>query len=129
MVKLIPTTFATQDHDALYKAADSWRLPFWDAALKRPDWTDPDNKAKYGPNVPYLLTVDKVEVLTKIGTAKVENPMWKFDVPQMNQGKSTFGDYGVTAVEDPLGTLHVRSYPSGTHIGSCYLVQPLQIHL
>ncbi|EPE28797.1 Di-copper centre-containing [Glarea lozoyensis ATCC 20868] len=106
MVKLIPKTFATQDHAGLYKAADSWRLPFWDCAVKRPDWTDPQNQAKFGPNVPYLLTVDTVEVLTKIGTAKVENPMWRFKVPQMNPGKTTFGDYGVTAVEEPEGTLH-----------------------
>lgn len=109
MVKLIPTTFATQDHAALYKAADTWRLPFWDCAVKRPDWTDKDNQSKFGPNVPYLLTVDKVEVLTKIGTAQVENPMWRFQVPQMNAGKTTFGDYGVGAVEDPLGTLHVSA--------------------
>src|SRR4051794_35492297 len=86
MVKLIPTTFATQDHEGLYKAADTWRLAYWDCAVKRQDWTDPDNQAKYGPNVPYLLTVDKVEVLTKIGTAQVENPMWRFKVPTMNPG-------------------------------------------
>jgi tyrosinase len=107
MIQLIPSTFATQDHAALYKAADTWRLPFWDCAVKRKDWTDPDNKDKYGPNVPYLLTIAKVEVLTKIGTAQVENPMWGFRVPTMNAGKTTFGDYGIAAVEDPLGTLHV----------------------
>lgn len=37
MLKLIPTTFAAQDHADLIHAAETWRLPYWDFAEKKPD--------------------------------------------------------------------------------------------
>jgi hypothetical protein len=43
MKKLIPTTFAAKYHDAMNEAADTWRLPFWDWAMKKPTW-NPDNQ-------------------------------------------------------------------------------------
>ncbi|KAG9237189.1 putative tyrosinase [Amylocarpus encephaloides] len=98
MLKLIPTTFARQDQAACTAAANSWRLPFWDSAIKRPDWRSPNDKSKLGPNCPYLLTVPKVEVLTKTGTAQVDNPMWRFKVPVVQQEKTTFGHYGITEI-------------------------------
>ncbi|CAG8971787.1 hypothetical protein HYALB_00001896 [Hymenoscyphus albidus] len=104
MKQIIPTTFAAQDHAALIHAADTWRLPYWDWAEKKPDWSAPNDPSKFGPNAPYIITVPQVEVLTKTGVALVDNPMWKFNLPQIHPDKPTFGHYGVkkeTVVMDP----------------------------
>jgi tyrosinase len=95
MLELIPTTFAVQDKDDMIRAAQTWRLPFWDWAMKKPDWHQPANLKRYGPNVPYLLTVLKVQVKTKTGVADIDNPMWKFTL-QPNEPNKVFGDYGIT---------------------------------
>jgi tyrosinase len=95
MLKLIPETFAEEDQNDMIHAAQTWRLPFWDWAMKKPDWHQPTNLRRYGPNVPYLLTVPKVQVKTKTGFAEVDNPMWKFTLPP-NDNKKIFGDYGIT---------------------------------
>ncbi|RDL34449.1 Uncharacterized protein BP5553_07577 [Venustampulla echinocandica] len=96
MLELIPRTFAQQDIAAATHAAETWRLPYWDWAMKKPDWHAPTDKFKLGPNVPYLLTVETVEVMTKTGVATVDNPMWKFSVPASDPNKKTFGNYGIT---------------------------------
>lgn len=56
------------------------------------------------PNVPYIITVPKVEVLTKTGVALVDNPMWKFTIPKTDPNKTTFGDWGITEVKSDDGT-------------------------
>lgn len=105
MLQLIPTTFAAQDHADLIHAAETWRLPFWDFAEKKPDWKTPNDTSKFGPNAPYIITVPKVEVLTKTGVALVDNPMWKFTIPKTDPNKTTFGDWGVKEVKTDDGTL------------------------
>jgi tyrosinase len=99
MKKLIPTTFAAKYHDAMNEAADTWRLPFWDWAMKKPTWNpdnqdDPANKTPgTGPNVPFVITQVNVPVLTSIGDATlVKNPLFNY---ALKEG-SSFGDYGVT---------------------------------
>lgn len=96
MRNLIPDTFAAEDQDDMIKAADTWRLPFWDWAMKKPNWNpanpdDPVNKIPgSGPNVPFIITQEKVPVRTKTGSAvPVDNPMFHFAVP------GSFGNYGV----------------------------------
>ena len=96
MRNLIPDTFAAEDQDVMIKAADSWRLPFWDWAMKKPNWNpnnpeDPVNKVPgLGPNVPFIITQKKVPVRTKTGSGVlVDNPMFHFAVP------GSFGNYGV----------------------------------
>ena len=102
MRDLIPREFATQDQAAMFRAADTWRLPFWDWAAKKPDWdpTNPENPQNVGPvvglNVPYLLTQKTVYVKSKTGSAvEMPNPMWKYTPPT---GK-TFGNHGITNEE------------------------------
>jgi tyrosinase len=80
----------------MIKAADTWRLPYWDWAMKKPDWNpdnpdDPVNKIPgSGPNVPFIITQEKVPVRTITGTVvPVDNPMFHFGV------LGSFGDYGV----------------------------------
>jgi tyrosinase len=95
MLGLIPKTFATEDQADMIRAAQTWRLPFWDWAMKKPDWHQPTNLTRYGPNVPFILTVPTVQVKTKTGIAEVENPMWKFTLQPHDETK-VFGTYGIT---------------------------------
>ena len=101
MLKLIPTTFADSDQKAMVFAAETWRLPFWDWAMKKPDWgEDPDSPKNsgpnVGPNVPFILTQKKIEVKTKTGAALVDNPMWKFVLPD----NKIFGAHGIEDQDD-----------------------------
>ncbi|KAL2070465.1 hypothetical protein VTL71DRAFT_13491 [Oculimacula yallundae] len=95
MLKLIPTTFALEDQPAMIQAAETWRLPYWDWAMRKPDWHNPNDRRRDGPNVPFILTVETVEVMTKTGSAPVKNPMWRFKVPD-DPRRETFGDFGIT---------------------------------
>ncbi len=99
MLELIPKEFAKEDEGAMIHAAKTWGLPYWDWAVKRPDWnpTDPDDPKNREPlvdlNVPYILTQETVYVRGKMGTVDpMPNPMWEFMLPK---GR-TFGSYGVT---------------------------------
>ncbi|KAL3427941.1 tyrosinase [Phlyctema vagabunda] len=87
-------TFAQEDQEEMIHAAETFRLPYWDWAMRKPDWRRPNDLNRYGPNVPFILTVPKVEVKTKTGVSEVDNPMWKFTLPP-NGNKTTFGDYGI----------------------------------
>ena len=104
MCQLIPKTFANSDISAMQQAADTWRLPFCDWAMKKPDWDpiNPDSPQNLGPNVspnvPFILTQKTVQIKTKTGAASVPNPMWKFVLPSNSQHPSfkTFAAYGIT---------------------------------
>ena len=103
MRALIKDTFVEEDHAAMYKAAETWRLPYWDWAVKKPEWDfeNPDSLENTGPpvdlNVPYLLTQKTVYVKGKTGEAEpMPNPMWSYALP--DQAKN-FGSYGITNVE------------------------------
>ncbi|KAH7354961.1 putative tyrosinase [Rhexocercosporidium sp. MPI-PUGE-AT-0058] len=95
MLKLIPTTFALEDQPAMIQAAETWRFPFWDWAMRKPDWHFPSDRRRDGPNVPFIITVQTVEVMTKTGVATVSNPMWRFKIPD-DPRRKTFGDFGIT---------------------------------
>lgn len=107
MCDLIPKTFASEDIPAMQHAADTWRLPFWDWAMKKPDWepTNPDSPKNLGPNVrpnvPFILTQKNLEVKTKTGATSVPNPMWKFILPLNEQYPSykTFEAYRIENVK------------------------------
>jgi len=99
--QVIPNQFDQSQWDELRRAADNWRLPYWDWAMQKPDWHDPSNPSKYGPNVPKILTLQQVEIRTRTGAQIVDNPMWRFKLPQPDQSKTaTMGDYGITALGD-----------------------------
>jgi tyrosinase len=93
--KTIPEEFDVSQRDELRRAADAWRLPYWDWAIPKPDWRDPTNKSKFGPNVPKIITMKNVVVRTRTGTAEVANPMWQFVLPQPPDGTATMSTYGV----------------------------------
>jgi tyrosinase len=84
----------------LSRAADTWRLPFWDWAAKKPTWNvdkpdSPDNlKAGLRPNVPFVVTQKDIEVRVRGGTStKVPNPMYQF---ALKEGQA-FSQYGVNS--------------------------------
>ncbi len=91
--KVIPILFDQSQWPELRAAADSWRLPYWDWAARKPDWHDPNGK--YGPNVPYIVTQPKVEVRSRTGTVIADNPMWKYSLFQKPNASVTFGDLGI----------------------------------
>tara|TARA_R110002060_G_scaffold23169_1_gene31384 strand:- start:192 stop:467 length:276 start_codon:yes stop_codon:yes gene_type:complete len=64
----------------------------WDWAMRKPDWHFPNDRRRDGPNVPFIITVPTVEVMTKTGVATVSNPMWKYRLPN----GASFGDFGIT---------------------------------
>jgi tyrosinase len=85
-------------------AADSWRLPYWDWAQKklRKDPSDPGNiKDKIIYDAPLIVKDAKIEVLdykqAGLGTvAKIDNPMYKFRMPDGSQ----MGSFGINDVQD-----------------------------
>lgn len=103
MIALIPKTFAEDDQKDMMRAAQTWRLPFWDWAMKKPNWNpdnedDPVNRIPgSGPNVPFLTTQRQVTVRTKTGSAPVKNPWFHFELPRPHN----FGSYGVTDDDAP----------------------------
>lgn len=103
MLLLIPSTFPEEIHAEMIKAAETWRLPYWDWAMKKPNWNpenqdDPVNRIPgSGPNVPFLITQKMVEVRTQTGSTSVQNPWYQFSVAE---GR-TFGTYGVEHEERP----------------------------
>lgn len=72
--EIIPR-FATDDQPALVEAADVWRWPYWDWALKRHDTSG----AEY--DLPQLFYQPTVEVRNPTGTANVDNPFSVFKMP------------------------------------------------
>jgi tyrosinase len=110
--------------DEWKSAADSWRFPYWDWAQKkvRKDTSDPDNiKDKIIYDVPLIVKDPKIEVLdykqAGLGTiAKIDNPMYKFRMPDGSQ----MGSFGINDVQDMnnddrLFTVPV-SQPPSTHL-------------
>lgn len=98
MIDLIPKTFDPQETDELYKAARTWRLPYWDWAVKKPEWNakNPNDPVNTGPatnlNVPFVITQENVQVRGRAGKAiSLSNPMYNFGLPEDKR----FGDYGV----------------------------------
>lgn len=98
MVHEVIPTFPAKLRAELHAAADTWRLPYWDWAMQKPDWLDPSNPARYGPNVPELITLPKVEVRIATGVGAMDNPVWKFALQQPQGGSNIMKNYGINFV-------------------------------
>lgn len=84
MINEIIPTFHESERKELKKAADLWRFPFWDWAVKKP--SEDGEHPNY--NVPKIIRPVEVEVRTPDGSAKIPNPFHQF---WMANGK-TMGD-------------------------------------
>jgi tyrosinase len=92
--EIIPNQFDQSLSQELHSAADTWRLPYWDWAMQKPDWKNKAN-GRRGPNVPQVITLPKVPVRGRTGgMVIVDNPMWKFAL----QNGDTMGQHGIPDV-------------------------------
>jgi tyrosinase len=100
MVNDIIPEFPKSDQTELKKAADVWRFPYWDWAMKK---VDDSGEANY--NVPRLIREKEVEVRVPGGTARIPNPFWQFRMPDgLTMGDAKLGQNIVTRepVKAPL---------------------------
>jgi Common central domain of tyrosinase len=72
-------------------AAQQWRLPYWDWAVKQ-DYLSPRN---YG--VPEVFTQQRVTILDFNGSqVQVDNPLWRFVNPRkVAMGASSMAQFGI----------------------------------
>ncbi len=76
MVKEIIPGFPKSDQADLKKAAEEWRFPFWDWAMKKKD-----DKGVGNYDVPKVARLPEVEVRVPGGTSKIPNPFYQFVMP------------------------------------------------
>ena len=71
---------------------------------EKPDWDaeNPQNPKNVGPgvgpNVPFIVTQEDVEIMTPAGVVTIPNPMWKYTLKT-----GTFGNYGIKNKKDRTG--------------------------
>jgi hypothetical protein len=75
--------------------------------MQKPDWHDKTNRSKFGPNVPEIITLQKVPVRGRTGgMVFVDNPMWKFTL----RAGDHMGNHGIPFLEgEPVSEPHTRS--------------------
>ena len=107
MVKDIIPHFANDIQVEMRKAADTWRLPYWDWAALRGNPKALD--------VPIAITEEWVSIRGFTANIdRVPNPLWKFRMPKPKDEKKgdTMEAYGVTEI----------AYKDATFYVSCYMV-------
>lgn len=121
--EIIPKQFDRSLWAELQNAADTWRLPYWDWAMQKPDWHDKTNRSKLGPNVPEVVTLPKVPVRGRTGgMVFMDNPMWKFKL----QGGDNMGNHGIPFLEgEPVSDADWRSIRILLSFGSSRIPKPL----
>lgn len=87
MDEVIPK-FPEHEQIDLIRAAEQWRLPYWDWAMKKPIYdTDP---VWYDYDVPQLIRLEAVKIRVPGGFKWVKNPLYAFRMPKnapMSSGK------------------------------------------
>ena len=74
MIKDIIPQFPQADQDELRKAADLWRFPFWDWALKKKQ----EDGSHPNYDIPRIVKPETVEVRTPEGSETIPNPFHQF---------------------------------------------------
>ncbi|KAF5005500.1 hypothetical protein FDECE_8078 [Fusarium decemcellulare] len=95
--------FAPDEVPSLLEAATSWRFPYWDWAMKKPD---PKQGGKYDYNIPLVIQNKTVSIRLPFGSGfgEVENAFYQFTMP----GKVAMGDESL-ASKDPLQDLRIAA--------------------
>lgn len=108
--------YAESERSDLYEAARTWRLPYWDWAMKKPLPEDPQ-KRDY--NVPLVVLTENVSIRlpTILGYGPYPNAFYQFTMPSgIEMGDKSLGD------TDPLKDLRitpsdVKYYPEDSTQG------------
>ncbi|KZT35124.1 Di-copper centre-containing protein [Sistotremastrum suecicum HHB10207 ss-3] len=93
--------FPQNQQAALLTAANQWRFPYWDWAAK---------KARAGSNtpvydVPTIVTLPNIEVLTPTGLRTISNPVYAFKTA-IAMGDPSLGANGLLQSTPPVCTLN-----------------------
>lgn len=96
------SNFLNEERTSLEKAAQAWRLPYWDWALKKPD---PQNPQKRDYNVPLVIRSTEVKIRRPLspGLVPFPNAFYQFTMP----GKIPMGDASLSN-KDPLKDLAIK---------------------
>ena len=107
----------------LLEAAETWRLPYWDWAMKK---RLPGSPAQRDYNVPLVLSDKKVYIRlpTKLGYGPCNNAFYQFTMP----GEITMGHHSLGNKEDPLKDLRIHGQESRDTNGAIH-VWPVSTHL
>ena len=91
MVKEVIPEFAENIRDEMRRAADTWRLPYW-------DWVALRGNPK-ALDVPVAMTEKSVQIRGfNADTEYVPNPLWTFRMPTTGKNGDTMEAYGVTKI-------------------------------
>ncbi|KAK3361986.1 common central domain of tyrosinase-domain-containing protein [Lasiosphaeria ovina] len=101
--------FTGDDLQDLLKAADEWRLPYWDWAAKKPDPTDKEKPWDYNIPQAFEETNKKVEIRISSGSRKADNGLYRFKMPE----DMTMGDEKLLPK-----TLRITSYNGSNEDGN-----------
>ena len=117
-MKEVANQYPESERPDLLEAASSWRLPYWDWAIKK---RVPENPTKLDYNVPLVVLLKKVHVKrpTTIGHGDVDNAFYQFTM----RDDITMGDSSLESPDkDPLKDLRIHpsmingvEYPVSTH--------------
>lgn len=105
MVEKIILDLPPTQRTSLQHAAEKWRLPFWDWAMKKPVM-DAKTEDYVNYDVPQLVRLEAVRIRTPQGLRWVKNPLYTFKMPG-NALMSTGGVEGIT--KDVKKEIHVRT--------------------
>ena len=111
MVKTVIPQFTPDVQDEMREAADTWRLPYWDAAALRGNPKALD--------VPLAMTEELVYIRGLVATPDhVPNPLWKFRMPKDGKKGDTMEDYGVTVIKYKKEAFYVSHCTANNYLSS-----------
>ena len=96
--------YSESERPDLLEAAETWRLPYWDWALKK---QLPESPGEQDYNVPLVVLEKRVHIRqpTILGHGFCENAFYQFTMPEdLTMGDSSLGKY-----EKPLEDLRIHS--------------------
>ncbi|MCJ1352324.1 MAG: hypothetical protein MMC33_002308 [Icmadophila ericetorum] len=88
--QIIPKYVDDSNRDQWTNAAQTWRLPYWDWAMKKPDQST--GSASY--NIPQIFQNAQIRITIPSGPMTVDNPVYKFTMPN----QQTMGSAGITNI-------------------------------
>ncbi|KZT39467.1 Di-copper centre-containing protein [Sistotremastrum suecicum HHB10207 ss-3] len=89
MIQVVIPYFPPEEQGDLIEQAKAWRLPYWDWAAKKNNSQNPQEPVNY--NVPWIVRLETIPVLTPAGVWPITNPLYTFRTPE------PMGKYGITA--------------------------------